>query len=48
MKLKKIKKNVAKLPIEKQIKLSSWLEKFLQDKENNPALSNQQVTTESL
>ena len=37
MKLKKIKKNIAKLPLEKQIKLSNWMDKFIQDTQNNPA-----------
>lgn len=39
MKLRKIKKHIAKLPIEKQIKLSTWLDNFLKDTKNNPAMT---------
>lgn len=46
MKLKKIKKNVAKLPIEKQIKLLSWLERYIQESANKPG--SPETTTESL
>jgi hypothetical protein len=50
MKLKKIKKNIAKLPLEKQIKLANWVDKFIKDAQNNPALAGkvEQETTESI
>ena len=41
MKLKKIKKQIMKLPIEKQLKLSTWFEKFLNDPESNPSINLQ-------
>lgn len=35
MKLKKIKKHIEKLPIEKQLKLSSWLDQAIKNSINN-------------
>ena len=49
MKLKKIKKNIAKLPLDKQLKLSTWLDKFLKDTQNNPAITKaDKEVTESI
>lgn len=45
MKLRKIKKNISKMPIEKQIKLSTWLDKLLKDPQN---IEKNRISTETM
>lgn len=45
MKLKKIKKNIAKLPLNKQLKLSNWMDQLLKDPQN---IEKNRVSTETM